>query len=272
MMIAPYRIKLMIAEPGLTAARSAELFAHPTQRSPALRAAAKLVLVFVMFLAMGCDHSSDVVAPRPTVPAGTGVVRGVVRFLGKVPAIRQIGGDCCPGSTPVMDESLLVNPDGSLRNVVVYIKDGPNVATSLQDMVLTQKNCQYVPHVLGIQTGQNLVVTSHDATLHNVHIIGDVNPSQNFSEAQNASHAVRFDHPELVRFKCDVHPWMTAYAYVFDHPCFAVSDENGRFEIKNLPPGKYTLVAWQEKLLAQEMQVTVSGDKPSEVTVEYREH
>ena len=224
----------------------------------------------ITLLAMGCGRSSDAPAPAVTVPVGTGIVRGVVRFVGTPPAVKVIGGDCCPGSTPVLDESMGVNGDGTLRNVVVYIKNGPNLALPApQDRVLAQKNCEYVPHVLALLTGQNLVITNHDPTLHNVLIEGDANPGDNFGEMQGFTHAVHFNQPDLVRFKCQVHPWMTAYAYVFDHPCFAVTGEDGKFEIDHLPPGTYTLVAWQEKMLSQEMQVTVSGDKPCEVKIEY---
>jgi hypothetical protein len=207
---------------------------------------------------------------RPTVTPGTGVIRGTVKFVGTPPPVKTIGAICFPGSIPALDESLLVNADGSMKNIVIFIKDGPNLAGPPPgDALLAQRNCQYVPHVLALRTGQNLVVTSQDPTVHNVHIEADANPSQNFSQTQAASHTVVFQQPELLRIKCDVHPWMTAYAYVFDHPCFAVTADDGKFEIAHLPPGTYTLVAWQEKLLTQELQVTVSADKPTEVTIEY---
>ncbi len=170
----------------------------------------------------------------------------------------------------VMDESLMVNGDGTLKNIVVFVKDGPRLdLPGPQDAVLAQRGCQYQPHVLAVQTGQNVVVTSHDPTLHNVHVEADLNPAENFSQTQGASHTLHFDQPELVKFKCDVHPWMTAYAYVFNHPCFAVTGDDGKFEIGHLPPGTYTLVAWQEKLGTQEMTVTVAADKPGEVNFEY---
>jgi plastocyanin len=229
------------------------------------------LLLIALVLMTGCDQSASAPAVRPTVPAGTCVVRGVVRFAGPAPVAKIIGGDCCPGSTPVVDESLVVGSDGALKNVVVFIKSGPNIAVpGLKDKVLAQKNCRYEPHVLAILTGQNLVVTSHDATLHNVHVEPENSAQQNFSQTLDATRSVHFDQPELVRFKCDVHPWMTAYVQVFDHPCFAVTGDDGRFEIGNLPAGTYTLVAWQEKLLTQEMSVTVTADKPVEVKFEYR--
>ncbi len=185
--------------------------------------------------------------------------------------MKVIGGNCCPGASPVVDESIVVGAEGAMKNVVVFLKNGPDLDLGpMTDRVLAQKECRYVPHVIALRTGQTVVITSHDATLHNVHIEADANPSQNFSESENASHAVTFNLPELVKFKCDVHPWMTAYAYVFDHPCFAVTGDGGSFEIAHLPPGTYKLVAWQEKLGTQEMQVTVGADKSAEVKIEYR--
>jgi hypothetical protein len=238
---------------------------------PSLRLCVSAVQILCLLLLISCDKTNPATTGPQTVPAGTGVIRGVVKFIGTPPVMNTIGGACCPGSTPVVDESLAVNADGAMKNIVVFIKDGPNLAgPPPTDALLTQRNCQYVPHVLALRTGQDLVVTSHDPTLHNVHIQADANPSENFSESNGATHTVVFQQPELVRIKCDVHPWMTAYAYVFDHPCFAVTGDDGRFELRNLPPGTYTLVAWQEKLDTQEMQVTVSADKPSEVKFEYR--
>jgi plastocyanin len=235
-----------------------------------MNAAGWLVLLMSSVLSFSCDHSTNTAALRPTVPAGTCVVRGVVKFSGPRPEVKVIGGSCCPGSPPVMSESLVVNADGSLKNVVVFIKDGPNLAMpALKDQVLTQKDCQYVPHVLAMQTGQNLIVSNHDPTTHNVLIQSDKNPGQNLEEQPATNHTVHFDQPDLVRFACSVHPWMSANVYVFDHPCFAVTGDDGRFEIPHLPAGTYTLVAWQEELGTQEMTVTVSGDKPAEVNFDY---
>ncbi len=219
---------------------------------------------------ISCDRPAEPPPARPTVPAGTGILRGSVTFRGTPPVPAVIGGDCCPGSAPVLDESISVSPGGAMKNVVVWIQDGPNLDIGpMPERVLAQKGCDYVPHVLALRTGQTLVVTSHDPTIHNVHIEAELNPSQNFSESDGETHAVHFDRPERIRFKCDVHPWMTAYACVFDHPCFAVTGSDGTFEIDHLPPGKYTLKAWQEKLGEKSMQVTVSGDKPADVKLEF---
>jgi hypothetical protein len=221
----------------------------------------RILTVGLLLALSACDRSTNTPATKPAVQPGPGIVHGIVRFLGKAPEPKVIGGECCQASTPVMDESLIVGEDGALKNVVVCIKDGPNLSLPPpKDRVLTQRNCQYVPHV---------VVTSHDPTLHNVHTHSELNPVQNFSQTPDSSHALHFDQPELVKFKCDVHPWMTAYVYVFDHPCFAVTGSDGKFEIANLPVGSYTLVAWQEKVGSQEIPITITADKPAEVNIEY---
>jgi len=208
------------------------------------------------------------------VQPGDGVVRGLVKFAAPKPAPKVIGGDCCPGSAPVMDESTVVNDDGTLRNVVVYIKDGPNIS-SVNDAaaaVLDQKDCRYVPHVLAVRTNKPVDVTSHDPTLHNVHVLASANRAENFSEtAVGASHRLTFAAPEFIRVKCDVHPWMGAYVAVFDHPCLAVTGDAGTFQIDRLPPGDYTLLAWHERYgtIEKQIKVTAGDSKPVDVTFEY---
>ena len=230
-----------------------------------------LVVAITALLLVGCDRSSAVPPVAATVAPGAGMVRGRIKFAGDIPAAKIIGGDCGPGIAPVMDESTVVNPDGTLKNVVVYIKGGPNIQIAdSPEAVLAQKDCRYVPHVRALRTGQVLSVTSHDVMPHNVLIQATANPSDNFAELQGSARAVHFDHPDLVRFKCQVHPWMTAYVYVFDHPCFAVTGDDGRFEIGRLPAGSYTLVAWHEKYGEIEKPFTVVDGKPVSVDFEYR--
>jgi plastocyanin len=229
------------------------------------------LIVFLAVAVVGCGSSSDSSEPRASVPPGPGVVRGVVKFSGDVPPLKIIGGDCYPGAEPVPDESTVVNPDGTLKNVVVFIKEAPNIQTAEPpEAVLAQKSCRYVPHVRTLRTGQIMNVTNHDPTPHNVLTQSDENPAENIEEMQNGSHAFHFDHPGMVRFKCQVHPWMTAYVYVFDNPCHAVTGDDGKFEIGKLPAGSYTLVAWHEKYGTIEKPFTVSDGKPVVVDFDYR--
>lgn len=197
-------------------------------------------------------------------------VTGSVQFSGTAPAPKRIDTKSDPscGTSSVPAEEITVNANGTLKNVFVYVKEGlpeQKFEVSSETVTLDQKGCQYTPRVFGVQTGQTLEIINSDATLHNVH--GMPAKSKQFNlgmPVQGMKLQRKFDTPEImVKMKCDVHPWMSAYAGVLPHPFFAVTDENGNFEIKNLPAGSYTLEAWHEKFGVQQQRVTVdeSGAK-----------
>lgn len=170
----------------------------------------------------------------------------------------------CAGE--LKDESVIVDNSGDLRNVVVYIESPPPAPPPANSapLVLDQVNCQYVPHVLALRTGQTLRVTTSDPTLHNVHGLCSENEPFNFALiAPGQTRDLKFDRPEAFQIRCDVHPWMRAYVHVFDHPYFAVTGKDGTFEIKGVPSGSYTLVAWHEKYGSLHMQVSAADDKIS---------
>lgn len=140
--------------------------------------------------------------------------------------------------------------DAGLGDVFVYIKNFTGKAeASSKPALLDQKGCEYVPYVLGLQTGQKLLVRNSDPVLHNVHATPKVNKEFNLAQMAGGKDIERsFDQPEvLVRFKCDVHPWMFAYVGVLPHPYHAVTDKDGKFKIEGVPAGKYTLVAFHRK-------------------------
>ena len=163
---------------------------------------------------------------------------------------------------------------GTLANVFVYLADvPPSDGSQREATVLDQKDCRYVPHVVGVQVGQVLRVRSSDPkTMHNVHYNPSKGAAGNFGLTDaGAERTVTFQQAEFIRVKCDVHPWMTAYIGVFDSPFFATSDENaGQFEISRVPPGKYKLIAWHEQLGQVEQPVEVKDDRPVDVTVTYK--
>jgi plastocyanin len=243
-----------------------------------LRLVALLVMIPIVARMMADrekDQKSPPAAPvRAEVPAGNGVVSGVVKFAGPKPPITVIGTECVSGAAPAVDESTVVNDNGTLANVVVYVKDGPNVASGPDQIgpaILDQKDCRYSPHVLAVRTGEPVDVTSHDPTLHNVHVLASVNAAENFSEtAIGATHRLTFTAPEAVHVKCDVHPWMSAYIFVLDHPFFAVTGKEGTFQIPRLPSGNYTLVAWHEKYGTVERPFAVDGTSLVNVDLEYK--
>jgi len=227
-------------------------------------------------LAGGCGGSEPApVAQTPPAgakrvdPATAGSVSGRVTFEGPAPenpSVKLDSDPACAREHPNglrLDTVLVTN--GGLEHVFVYVKDGLGnhyFETPTTPVTLDQKGCNYTPHVFGVRAGQPIEIVNSDATLHNVNAAAKVNQGFNLGQPiQGMKNAKVFTAPEvMVRIKCDVHSWMTAYAGVLAHPYFAVSADGGAFELKGLPPGTYTIEAWHEKLGTQTQSVTL-GDK-----------
>jgi plastocyanin len=220
----------------------------------------------------GCDRSSQASASPAALPRvlpGNGVIRGEVKFAGAPPVMKTFSSPeaCCQSDSPLVDESVIINSNGTLRNVLVYLENAPATDGSQQPAaLLDQVHCHYLPHVIGMQVGQTLAIRSSDPTMHNVHFICDKNPVRNLAMVQAGQEIpVKFDYAEIVKMKCDVHPWMSAWVGVFDNPFFAVTRDDGSFEIKNIPAGTYKLVAQHELYGRQEQTISVADDKPADV-------
>ncbi len=213
-----------------------------------------------MGLIAGCGRGEQ--ASTRTAAAGEGVIRGRVTLAGFAPLPKLI-----PGSPMVTDESIVIGPQQGLKNVIVYLEDAPKATFVLQmPAVLDQIKCVYVPHVVAVQAGQTLRLKSSDALLHNVHLKCAVNPDANYGFPGPGQRDIRLALPKApFAVKCDVHPWMSAWIGVFDHPWFAVTADDGSFTIARVPPGTYTLVAWQESLPQQQQQITVSDGGQTDV-------
>jgi Polysaccharide lyase family 4, domain II len=223
-------------------------------------------LLLVPLMTCGCDRGSP--APAATTSStGNGVIHGRVFFVGEPPPRRII-----PGSPNCVDESVVVGPAGGLKNVIVFLADArPAPTLDTNPEVLDQINCVYVPHVLALHTGQTLRIKSSDALMHNVNLQCAVNPQTNFGFAAPGQKDVQFAASEPpFRVKCDVHPWMSAWIGVFDHPWFAVTGDDGSFTISHVPAGTYTLAAWHEALPRQEQRITISDTSPADVTFNFR--
>ncbi len=161
-----------------------------------------------------------------------------------------------------------------MRWVMVSIEKGlgdKKFDAPSEPAVLDQTGCEYDPHVLGVMKGQGLLVKNSDDTSHNIHGLPKKNEEFNKSQPKKGMEFT-LNLSELERFKtkCDVHPWMGCYIQVFEHPFFAVSDKTGDYEIKNVPPGKYTLKFWHESFGEKTMEVEVSGPgSTAEANVEF---
>jgi len=233
-----------------------------------------LALSLAAGLLAGCDGEPQANAKvvAPPVAMGAGVVRGNVNFAGTPPMMEVIANKPCHPGAPMIAEETVVVTDGRLANVFVYVKDAPNVnAPMAEPALLDQKHCQYVPHAVGVRIGQTLRIRSSDDTMHNVHYNPSRNKAENFGfTTVGAEKTLRFAHPEFMRMKCDVHPWMMAYVGVFDSPFFVVTPVAGNFEIKGLPAGTYTLATWHEQLGEQEQTVTIADGQSVTANFEYK--
>lgn len=194
-----------------------------------------------------------------------GDVSGSVKFEGAPPKsipLRMDADKICKAAhkVPVKGEEVVVNTNGMLKNVLVYLKDAKKSDAPAKKVTFDQKGCVYSPHVLGIQTGQELEIVNSDPTLHNVHSLSKANPSFNVAQPKQGMKLMKkFDKPEVFKVKCEVHTWMGAYIGVFNHPYFAVTDDNGSFTIPKVPAGDYTIEAWHEKFGVQSAKVKVDA-------------
>lgn len=227
----------------------------------------------------------------PAAPAGpppdakrvdeskAGRVAGRVLIEGSVPAAQPVkmhSDSVCMQAegTAGAIESVAVH-DGGIDNVFVYVKDGLGnyyFETPTEPVKVDQKGCRYQPQVFGVRVGQPVEFINSDPTAHNVHAAADVNRGFNFTQRMAGMRDRRtFNAREvMVHVKCDVHTWMNAYAGVLDHPYFAVTTNGGRFELKNVPAGTYTVEAWHEKLGTQTQQVTLGENESRELTFTFR--
>lgn len=213
-------------------------------------------------------------------PATAGSVTGKVVFKGKIPPHKKVDMEEDPKcaalhKTPVFDDSIAAAHDGSLANVFVYVKqglEGKKFEPPSQPVTIDQKGCWFAPRVLGIETGQNLDVTNSDPVTHNIHPRPHNNREWNQSQDPGSPPLVRhFLAPEvMIRVKCNIHGWMHSWIGVVDNPYFAVTGADGKFALSNLPPGNYTVEAWQEDLGAQTMQVTVAPQGKSELAFTFQ--
>jgi plastocyanin len=244
------------------------------------------LLGLLLLLAAGCskkEETSSEEAAKPAetaAPAGAAVdaatvatVSGTVSFTGTAPAPKKIDMSQDPMCKGTNETQNLVVANGKLANVFVYVKTGAekfSFPTPSEHAKLDQSGCKYEPHVLGVMAGQSIDIINSDNTTHNIHPTPKDNREWNKSQPpQSTPITDSFAREEIMLpVKCNQHPWMKMYINVVKTPLFAVTGPDGKFEIKGLPPGTYTIAAVQEGLGEQTMQVTV-GAKESKSGVDF---
>lgn len=207
--------------------------------------------------------------------ASAATLGGKVTFKGTPPSPKPIKMNADPvcmklHAKAVSMDNVIINSNGTLKNTFVYVKEGlagKKFPSPTTPATFNQQGCQYTPHVFGMMVGQPLEILNSDPTLHNVHAMPKANPQFNAGmPMKDMKITKKFDKPEvMVKIKCDVHPWMSAYVGVMEHPFFSTTGDQGTFEMKDLPAGKYVVTAWHEKYGTQDQTVTVEEGKPMNI-------
>lgn len=227
------------------------------------------------------EPKSEAPAAPPVDAAVAATIEGSVKFTGTKPVMKPVSMDATPacarqhGDKPVLSEEVVVNDNGTLRNVFVYVKAGlpaQKWPTSTNQVTIDQVGCVYKPHVVGVMVDQDLQFLNSDPTNHNIHPLPRVNREWNESQPPKGDPKVKsFPKPEvMIPIKCNIHPWMRVYVGVVAHPFFGVTGEDGSFSLKGLPPGEYTLEAWHERYGTKEIKVKVGPKETAKAEFSYQ--
>ncbi|MFQ5877462.1 MAG: carboxypeptidase regulatory-like domain-containing protein [Acidobacteriota bacterium] len=231
----------------------------------------------------GCGGGAGEPPPPPPGAIGPGQsigsasIAGRVLFRGTPPERRtlKMSGEpaCAKSGATALSEEVIVNPDGSLRNVYVHVVSGLGervFAPPREPAEMDQRGCIFVPHVLSVQTDQLIVFKSSDPVVHNVRAVTGRNRAFNVSMSGHGRTVRRFfPEPEVVGIRCDIHAWMSAWIAVSDNPFHAVTGESGRFELRGLPAGTYEVEAWHERFGSVRRSVTVAQGEKREIEIAF---
>jgi plastocyanin len=203
----------------------------------------------------------DLVTVQGAQRSRAGAIRGRVELRHVLAAAERRPNVSDLGSAAERDAS------DRLRSVV-YLESAPRRAFDQSEpgrAVMDQRNETFVPHVLAITIGTTVDFPNSDRIYHNVFSLSKTRPFDLGRYAAGKSQSVRFDRPGIVRVFCEIHSHMSAFILVFNHPFFAVTDTDGRYRIENVPPGNYSVVAWNEGLASEPKPVVVPDGGTSEL-------
>lgn len=262
-----------------------QIFRNPRARLTNLPLAVSLLLaLFVVAGQIACSNqnqkASQIQAPAGPVqklnPDTVGEIRGTVLLKGTPPAPKQLiltGQPECQQLNPhgLFSQEVITGPGGGLANVAVYIQSGLanyHFTPPAKPAVLEQKDCMFQPLVIGVMTNQTLDIQNEDPIEHNVHGMPHNNPQFNLTQSIHGAPLQRkFANPELaIPVVCNLHTWMRAFVFVFPDPYFAVTNSSGTFDLKNVPPGTYTIEAWHDQYGKQDQTVVLGPKETKNVT------
>ena len=246
----------------------------------------RLILTLFIVLSSLELKASETSDKNPTEMQQTGTFAGIVRFDGKPPVLpplveqgAKVKDAAICSQKEIPNESLVVNPKNrGIAHVFVYLRNPPKGYQKQQNeklpkVILEQNGCRFVPHAMTLRTQQKLTVKRKDQVAHTFHYYSNRSPQFAVVPGPNGMPPIRFDEPESLPMKvtCDIHPWMNGWILVVDHPFAAVTDRDGKFEIKGLPPGKHDFWFWQERAGWLEKKLTVKIE-PGETTQTLRKY
>lgn len=228
-------------------------------------------LVFAAAVILLAQTPPRAVVAEPQA-ADEGTLIGRVKIKGEIPKRRKIATNAdpkCAAMHPgdLLTDDYVIDAAGNLQYALIYIKEGlgdQKFTIPKTPVVVEQKGCRFEPHLLGIMVGQELMFRNMDDLMHIVHVVPKSNREFGFSQAKRGEERPKvFAAKEIIRLFCDVHPWMVAWIHVLDHPFYAVTAADGKFRIKGVPPGKYTIEAWHDgyKAVTQEVEIKAKDTK-----------
>lgn len=210
--------------------------------------------------------------------AGPGAVAGTVKLVGEAPppeTVRPRIDHATCGSEPRSSEALRLSPSGGVKNAVVFIAherlEGWRSDTTFQ---IDQRRCVFIPRVLIVPPGSTVEILNSDGILHNFHTLSVLNPRLNLAQPGKARPLrVAFEHPEIIPIRCDVHGegLMRAWIVVASHPSYALTDDEGRFRLPDVPQGPRTLEVWHELLGTRRVPLNVGASGDASVTITFED-
>jgi plastocyanin len=214
--------------------------------------------------------------PGKDGPMGTATVKGVVNFTGKAPEMKvpkkRKDAEFC--KTTEVKYNAVIADGGKLAEAFVRLSNDSvkgDYKPPSKHAEIDQKDCMYLPRIQGVVAGQEIDIKNADGTLHNVHTFKGTETW--FNQAQpkgSAEISKELEDTKVIKFTCDVHPWMRGFVVVSSHPFFAVSGKDGSFSIDKVPDGKYDIEAWHPHYGLKKATVEVTGGKPAgDVTFSY---